>query len=226
MKKSFRKFPVGSAEYVLAHAAWRRSRGRKPSMGYLTERNPTKALKLAKLMSGAHKNEVFKDQICQIVGPVLVVKKTYLKMDELERTAALRALVSTSSSKEEIEQRLESELHVSAGLYMLSVSEPATDPTGVEAVDLVRALGGLITKNNLMVMLTIMDDEWIEMCGGTDDEDCPPDFDFLPHDLAPVAAEPESFSDDCYDPTLLSRYEGATSFADLFDRVVARPVMA
>ncbi|MBP7133643.1 hypothetical protein KBA73_00325 [Patescibacteria group bacterium] len=196
-------------------------------MGYLTERNPTKALKTAELMSGVHKNEVFKDQICQIVGPALAVKKPYLKMDKLERTAALRALVSTSSSKEEIEQRLEMELHVSAGLYMLSVSEPATDPTGVEAVDLVRALGGLITKNSLMVMLTIMDD-FMEVFAPIEDDDegGPDDYDCSPDKPSLGASEPESLADTCYDPDLLSRYEGATSFADLFDRVVARPVMA
>jgi len=39
-----------SAEYVIAHAIWQKSRGRMPSMPYRGVRNPKKALALAKIM--------------------------------------------------------------------------------------------------------------------------------------------------------------------------------
>ena len=39
---------VTEAEYVVAHAEWQKSRGRKPSEGFEGERNPIKALALAK----------------------------------------------------------------------------------------------------------------------------------------------------------------------------------
>lgn len=39
----------GSAAYVVAHARWKRSRGRNPSLPYGNEKNPLNALALAKL---------------------------------------------------------------------------------------------------------------------------------------------------------------------------------
>lgn len=36
-----------TAEFVVAHAKWQKSRGRKPSESYKKELNPAKALKLA-----------------------------------------------------------------------------------------------------------------------------------------------------------------------------------
>jgi hypothetical protein len=47
MKKIFRQFPVGTAEYVIAHAMWRASRGRRPSESYGTIGNPVEALREA-----------------------------------------------------------------------------------------------------------------------------------------------------------------------------------
>ena len=46
--KNWQSFPSGSSAQVLAHAAYQRSRGRQPSMTYKSERNPHKALALAK----------------------------------------------------------------------------------------------------------------------------------------------------------------------------------
>lgn len=52
MKKSIvRVHPVGSAEYVVAHARWQRSRGRKPSLPFLSCRDPRKALKGAEILA-------------------------------------------------------------------------------------------------------------------------------------------------------------------------------
>lgn len=48
MKKSrVEKYRHGSAEYVVLHAEWQRSRGRKPSMQFMGERNPEVALIMA-----------------------------------------------------------------------------------------------------------------------------------------------------------------------------------
>jgi hypothetical protein len=47
-RTSLLSIPVNSAEYVVAHAMYQRSRGRKPSMVFKNERNPLKALALAK----------------------------------------------------------------------------------------------------------------------------------------------------------------------------------
>ncbi len=44
---SFLIYSAGSAERVVAHAAWRRSRGRGPAMSYAWKRNPTEALRMA-----------------------------------------------------------------------------------------------------------------------------------------------------------------------------------
>lgn len=49
MKKvDVNQFKVGSPEYVIAHAKWKKSRGKKASAVCGDERNPKKALKLAK----------------------------------------------------------------------------------------------------------------------------------------------------------------------------------
>ena len=40
-------FPVGSPEFVVAHARYKESRGKRPSMPYNGERNPKKALMMA-----------------------------------------------------------------------------------------------------------------------------------------------------------------------------------
>ena len=41
------KYALGSAEYIVLHAAWRRSRGQRPSEGFLWAKNPRAALELA-----------------------------------------------------------------------------------------------------------------------------------------------------------------------------------
>lgn len=51
MKKSqFAQLRPQSAEFVVAHGLWRKNRGRRPSMSYMGECNPEKALKLAIVM--------------------------------------------------------------------------------------------------------------------------------------------------------------------------------
>jgi len=61
MKRSdFAMFPSWSAEYVVAHAKWRQSRGKRPSTVYRGIRNPIKALALATAMS---QDKEFKDVV-------------------------------------------------------------------------------------------------------------------------------------------------------------------
>jgi hypothetical protein len=47
MKKSFRKFPVGSAEYVVLHAKWAKQRGKRPSLAFMGFKEPKQALRWA-----------------------------------------------------------------------------------------------------------------------------------------------------------------------------------
>lgn len=46
--KNFRNYPVGSAEYVIAHARYQQSRKRNPSMSFMGIKDPRKALDFAK----------------------------------------------------------------------------------------------------------------------------------------------------------------------------------
>lgn len=48
-KRSWQSLPNGSPEQVVAHAAWRRSRGKGPSMPYGNIRRPGEALRAALL---------------------------------------------------------------------------------------------------------------------------------------------------------------------------------
>jgi hypothetical protein len=64
-KSDFTMLFSWSAEYVIAHAKWQKSRGRRPSMAYRGVRNPEKALKLAIAMS---EDVQFKDVIVKEVN--------------------------------------------------------------------------------------------------------------------------------------------------------------
>lgn len=50
-KNDIRKFPAGTAEHVVMHARWQKSRGRNPSMHFLNITNPLKALSWALSMA-------------------------------------------------------------------------------------------------------------------------------------------------------------------------------
>ncbi len=61
MKKSdVNCYPQGSQKYVIMHAAYQRSRGRKPSVSYQGERNPIRALRMAR--GGAASNSLCCDR--------------------------------------------------------------------------------------------------------------------------------------------------------------------
>ena len=63
-RKPTKKATQVLARTVIAHAAWKRSRGRNPSMPFMDERNPRKALKRAELfLHNAYKKRVFKEVV-------------------------------------------------------------------------------------------------------------------------------------------------------------------
>lgn len=99
-------------------------------------------------------------------------------MNQDELKVVIRGIVTTSTSEQEIRQRLKDEIGCSDEGIMLIVDAPGDDVTDREAVDLVKALGGLVTKNGLLVQCEVDSFPW------TDDE-----WDFLldsdPHDEGP-----------------------------------------
>lgn len=136
----------GSAEQVVAHAAWKRSRGRNSSMSFVGERNPRKALALANSVIRAAQHT----KLINSIGADVVRRKSYHDMSDVEIKVAAKHIISSSSSEAEVQQRLRDELD-----YPYSIALHTTIPddvTGREARELVRGLGGLVMKNGAMAM--------------------------------------------------------------------------
>lgn len=147
MKKSIvSECQVGSAEEVVLHAAWQKSRGRRPSMAFLGERNPRKALALANVVV---RQVAFSARFDAVVAPV-VARKSFAEMSDAEIKVAARQIIRTSSTEAEARRRLRDEIGYPYSVA-LSVSLPA-DATGREARELVRGLGGLVMANGAMAM--------------------------------------------------------------------------
>lgn len=145
MKKSdLLKLEQGSAEVVIAHAAFKHSRGRRPSMSFVGEKNPDKALALAKTISVV----ATLTRLIDSFGGILP-KKNYREMTDDEIEIAARHIIITSSSEEEVHRRLLEELDYSGMSLRTSIPN---DAAGREARELVRGLGGPIMKNGAMVM--------------------------------------------------------------------------
>jgi hypothetical protein len=137
----------GSAEQVVAHAAWQRSRGRNPSTSFVGERNPRKALELADSVIRAAQHA----KLINSIGAFVVSHKSYSDMTDAEIEVAARHIISSSSSEAEVLRRLRDELG-----YPYSIALHTTipdDTTGREARELVRGLGGLVMRNGAMVMV-------------------------------------------------------------------------
>ena len=145
-KSVLSKHEQGSAEQVVAHAAWQRSRGRNPSMSFVRELNPRKALAFANSVIRAAQHTKLIDSI----GAVVVRRKSYSDMTDVEIKVAARHIISSSFSEAEVQQRLRDELG-----YPYSIALHTTipdDATSREARELVRGLGGLVMKNGAMAM--------------------------------------------------------------------------
>lgn len=80
-------------------------------------------------------------------------QKNYRKMTDSAIKIAVRAIVRDSSSDEEIERRIASELDYPYRVGIDSLTP--TDEIGRQAQVIVEALGGLTRKDGAMVMLMI-----------------------------------------------------------------------
>ncbi len=139
----------GSAEEVVAHAAWQRSRGRNPSMAFVGQNNPRKALAMAKGVIQMAKHTALGNSI----GKVVVRYKKYHEMSDLEIEVAARHIISSSSSEEEVQRRFRDELGYPYPVD-LNTSIP-DDEVGRQARELVRGLGGLVMQNGAMAQAII-----------------------------------------------------------------------
>ncbi len=137
----------GSAEEVVAHAKWCHSRGRNPSMPFVGQRNPRKALSVAEAVIAGAKHADFIGQL----GELVARHKSYDEMTDVEIEVAARHIISSSSSEAEVQQRLRDELGYPYGDIALRTTIP-DDATGREVRELVRGLGGLVMKSGAMAM--------------------------------------------------------------------------
>lgn len=139
----------GSAEQVVAHARWQRSRGRKPSMSFLNQRNPREALKLASSVLRG----VMRSESVSFIGATVLGKKTYAAMNDDEIGAAVRHIVTSSSSEDEVRRRVREELGYTGSLR-LQTSIP-TDDAGRKERELLRGLGCLVTRGGAIAHVLI-----------------------------------------------------------------------
>ncbi len=78
-------------------------------------------------------------------------KKTYQNMTNAELKTAATQIIKTSSSEDEIKQRLVSELNYP---YSIAItSQVPSNKTGLQARNLASLLGGLTMRNGAMVMV-------------------------------------------------------------------------
>lgn len=152
MKKTFLKHKPGTAAFVVQHGLYMASRGKNPSMTFLTETNPRQALELAKVILESQEWRELVNEVASLIVPSHI-KKPFNEMGTQEIEIALRHIVTTSSSEEEIRRRIKDELKC-PGHPTLHIDQPK-DQVGEEARELVKALGGLVTKTGAMVMIMI-----------------------------------------------------------------------
>ncbi len=145
-QKNIRQCERGSAEQVILHAKWRRRNGRRPTMGYLNEMNPAKALRLASVVVAG----VRRSKLVSKIAAVIIERKTYDTMNDKEIEVAARHIIQDSVTEDEVRRRLREELGYRYNVA-LSITLP-TDDVGRGARELVRGIGGLVMKNGAMVM--------------------------------------------------------------------------
>jgi hypothetical protein len=100
--------------------------------------------------------EQHKDKMVAGIAEQLMSVKTWGNMNEKERKICVRHIVLQASSEEVLRKLLTEEL----GMGCCSINwylPPDGDKTGLEAQMLVKALGGLISKNGAMVQIMTMD---------------------------------------------------------------------
>ncbi len=79
--------------------------------------------------------------------------KTYREMTDAEIKTVAKAIITSSSSEEEVKQRLRDELGYQ---YTVAIcSQVPTSVVGVEVFEIMQTLGGLVMKNGAMVMASM-----------------------------------------------------------------------
>lgn len=155
------------AQVVIDHARHKRRRGRGPSMSFMGEYNPRKALALAERFT---RSEVLNSSACQkqaalyarLTGlaaravPHLTSGKRWVKMNEAERKMTIIGIVADVGTEAELRERLAVVgVDVTDDLYISwHVSEPG-NVVGHEARLLTQALGGLVSKSGALVSIMI-----------------------------------------------------------------------
>jgi hypothetical protein len=140
------KFVSDSAREVVFDAVIQRLSGVEPELGYILEEDPAKAASLARevLLGEVKASLADSDVVAATRG------KKYPNLSDAELKSAVRHIVRTSMTETEIRRRVMNELGYphEFSLFM----ETPMDRTGEEARELVRGLGGLVTKSGAMVM--------------------------------------------------------------------------
>ena len=138
-----------TAERVIAHAQRQRARGRNPSMTYLGEGNPRRALVLAKLAL-VQINSI--KALAEIGKQTLSLAK-YPGMTDWEILSSVVYITSTSSSKEELLRRLKEELEYPHEV-MTRVLLPKNQ-AGKTTREILRGIGGVIMADGSMSRVKI-----------------------------------------------------------------------
>lgn len=137
---------VGTAEHVISSALHDAPQGELPKLPYINEAHPMKAVALAVAVLAGEAKAITADAL----GAASARGKQYDGMTDDEIKAAARNIVRSSSSEDEIQRRIRDELGYPYGVSLCM--EVPSDNTGREARELVRGLGGLVSKNGAMVM--------------------------------------------------------------------------
>jgi hypothetical protein len=136
----------GSPQYVIANAALRALVGLPPILPYMHHADPRAALAAAKRLVAAAASQ----DLVQTIQAAAVGTRDYSAMTDAELKVAVREIIRTSASAEEVQRRTRDELGYPYTIS-LSVRRP-TDTVGREAQALVLALGGLTLTDGSMVM--------------------------------------------------------------------------
>lgn len=156
MKKTFRQLEPGTAAYVVAHATYMASRGKNPSQPFLAEKNPRKALASAKVFVTALESQEFVGGIMASLGKDILsdpAKPSYYEMQQPDIEAALRHIVTNSSSEEEVKTRVKSELGCPYTPTVRILS--ALSKLGTQVHQLCAAMGGVTLKTGELVQVML-----------------------------------------------------------------------
>lgn len=154
MRKKFSQFAPGTAAFVIQHASYKASRGRNPSQQFLTERNPRKALESARKIASVIESNAHVGKIMAKVGRFVLdspTKPPYDQMSELEAQAAVRHIVASSSTEQEVQRRIKSELGCPHDIMTHVLRELSR--IADEAKELCLAMGGVTLKTGELIQV-------------------------------------------------------------------------